>query len=135
MKDGAVPEGGRRNFASGHGKDHGHGHGDHGHGHDDHGHHEPFVVPPYTKYNNWAISPELVAHQNRLNVIGLKDPWIRNYAWVYHPHVRQQWGMPKFLKTVFGGFKYGAYVAGAAILVTEGYIYYKKRNAPDDHHH
>lgn len=75
MKDATSGDGGRRNLASGHGhdkKDHGH-----GHGHDDHGHHEPFEVPHYTKYNDWTVSPELVAHQHRLRVIGLKDPWIR----------------------------------------------------------
>jgi len=135
---GTVAAGGRRYMASAHGhggKDHGHGHGDHGHGHDDHGHHEPFEVPHYTKYNNWTISPELVAHQQRLQVLGLNDPWIRNYAWIYHPNIRHHWGYTKLMRALFGGVKYGALTAGIAILVTEGYSYFKKKDSPDEHEH
>lgn len=41
------------------------------------GHHEPFKVPDWKIYNNYRAFPELVEHERRLAMMGLKDPWIR----------------------------------------------------------
>lgn len=66
-----------------------------------HGHHEPFKVPHYTVYNNYRQCPELLAHEERLGRLGLKDPWIRfaicvlsnglmllfrNFVHLFHPN-------------------------------------------------
>lgn len=42
-----------------------------------HDHHEPFKIPHYSKYNHWRSIPGLVKYNERLERIGLKDPWIR----------------------------------------------------------
>jgi hypothetical protein len=52
------------------------------------GHHEePYEVPHYTTYNDYKKCPELVAHEERLARLGLKDPWIRNYAHNFDPKI------------------------------------------------
>ncbi|EPB72509.1 NADH-ubiquinone oxidoreductase B12 subunit family protein [Ancylostoma ceylanicum] len=101
-----------------------------------HGHHEPFQIPNYTIYNNYRQFPELAAHEKRLAQIGLKDPWIRNYVYLYdreYPHVRGQWN--HFKRLVFPGWKLGVGVAVAMIAIEEGYQYYKHGTTSWDAHH
>jgi len=83
------------------------------------GHGEPFTVPDYKLYR-WQDYPELVQHQKRLAQFKLKDPWARNYAWLYdrrHKVVAHgKWGI--LGRVAFSGFWYG--LAGAiAIWVYE----------------
>lgn len=50
-----------------------------------HGHEEPFKVPHYSIYNDWRSYPHLAAHEKRLERLGLKDNWIRNYCFKFDP--------------------------------------------------
>uniref|UniRef100_A0A0X3QBH6 NADH dehydrogenase [ubiquinone] 1 beta subcomplex subunit 3 n=2 Tax=Schistocephalus solidus TaxID=70667 RepID=A0A0X3QBH6_SCHSO len=39
-------------------------------------------------WRNYKVEhPILVRHVKRLQALGLKDPWVRNYAWIYSPNV------------------------------------------------
>jgi hypothetical protein len=40
-------------------------------------HHEPFKVPHYSVYDSWKKQPELLEHSQRLQRVGLTDPFIR----------------------------------------------------------
>uniref|UniRef100_A0A914ZF53 NADH dehydrogenase [ubiquinone] 1 beta subcomplex subunit 3 n=1 Tax=Parascaris univalens TaxID=6257 RepID=A0A914ZF53_PARUN len=101
-----------------------------------HGHQEPFKIPNYTIYNNYRDFPELAAHEQRLAQIGLKDPWIRNYVYLYdknYPHVEGQW--PHFKKLILRGWKGGVLFAATVIAAEEGYSYYKYGHTSWDAHH
>lgn len=91
--------------------------------------------------------PELERHRSKLANKGLRDPWIRNQAWIYdpkagaHPHWRVS------VRTAFFGFRY-AMVALATCFLTEklmemafppfhGHIHLYNPDQPhshDDHH-
>ncbi|VEL18536.1 unnamed protein product [Protopolystoma xenopodis] len=45
---------------------------------------------PKLDYRKYKLEhPDLIRHVERLRAIGLKDPWIRNYAWLYSPNVHE----------------------------------------------
>ncbi|TKR95518.1 hypothetical protein L596_009678 [Steinernema carpocapsae] len=101
-----------------------------------HGHHEPFEVPKYTVYGNYQEFPELAAHQRRLQKIGLKDPWIRNYTYLYdrqYPHVKGQWA--HFKDIILRGWKPGVAVAAGLIAVEEAYSFVKHGHTSWASHH
>ncbi|CAJ0960192.1 unnamed protein product, partial [Mesorhabditis belari] len=78
--------------------------------------HEPFKIPHYSIYDNYKAFPELAAHEKRLAQLGLKDPWIRNYTYLFdrdYAHVYGQWAHLKRL--LRPGFKWG--VGAAAVLI------------------
>uniref|UniRef100_A0A7E4UWS8 NADH dehydrogenase [ubiquinone] 1 beta subcomplex subunit 3 n=1 Tax=Panagrellus redivivus TaxID=6233 RepID=A0A7E4UWS8_PANRE len=88
-----------------------------------HGHHEPHI-PNYTVYNDYKSLPDLARHEKRLERLGLKDPWIRNYAYLFRkPYTVGQWAHLKHLMS--WGMKPG--IAAAAVLITieEAYSYAK----------
>lgn len=68
-----------------------------------HGHEPPYKIPDASIYKVENI-PILVKLQEKLAKKGLKDPWIRNYAWRYSfpgsPRVRT-------LNFIFRGYKVG----------------------------
>ncbi|VDK58668.1 unnamed protein product [Anisakis simplex] len=100
------------------------------------GHGEPFKIPNYTIYNNYREFPQLAAHEQRLAQIGLKDPWIRNYVYLYdkhYPHVEGQWA--HFKKLILRGWKGGVGFAAAVIAIEEGYSYWKHGHTSWDAHH
>ncbi|KAM3955805.1 NADH dehydrogenase [ubiquinone] 1 beta subcomplex subunit 3 [Aphomia sociella] len=49
-----------------------------------HGHEPPYKIPPYTQFQIQGI-PQLEELEKALAKKGLRDPWIRNEAWRYHP--------------------------------------------------
>uniref|UniRef100_A0AC34QG31 NADH dehydrogenase [ubiquinone] 1 beta subcomplex subunit 3 n=1 Tax=Panagrolaimus sp. JU765 TaxID=591449 RepID=A0AC34QG31_9BILA len=84
-----------------------------------HGHHEPHI-PHYTSYSNYKELPALRAHELRLARLGLKDPWIRNYAYMFtKPYQVTQW--QHFKKLMSFGFKPGVAAAFALIAIEETY--------------
>uniref|UniRef100_A0A0R3S172 NADH dehydrogenase [ubiquinone] 1 beta subcomplex subunit 3 n=1 Tax=Elaeophora elaphi TaxID=1147741 RepID=A0A0R3S172_9BILA len=88
-------------------------------GHD----HEP-KIPSYTLYDNYREIPKLRAHEERLARIGLKDPWIRNHAYLFMGRFAgDQWG--SFKHMIRAGWKLGCGVAAAVIAVEESYMYLK----------
>ncbi|CAH8507409.1 unnamed protein product [Heterobilharzia americana] len=46
---------------------------------------ENWKCPDWKKYT--LDHPSLKEYVEKLNKLGLKDPWIRNYAWVYSSRV------------------------------------------------
>uniref|UniRef100_A0A914Y584 NADH dehydrogenase [ubiquinone] 1 beta subcomplex subunit 3 n=1 Tax=Panagrolaimus superbus TaxID=310955 RepID=A0A914Y584_9BILA len=88
-----------------------------------HGHHEPHI-PNYQIYNNIQQCPDLVQHQQRLARLGLKDPWVRNYVWMYTKQMQKtQW--QHFVKLCSWGLKPGVAVAAGLIAVEETYSFFK----------
>lgn len=91
--------------------------------------------------------PELERHRSKLTNKGLRDPWIRNQAWLFDPKAGAypQWRVG--VRTAFFGFRY-AMVAVATCLLTEklmemafppfhGHIHLYNPDHPhshDDHH-
>ncbi|KOB67607.1 putative NADH dehydrogenase [Operophtera brumata] len=75
-----------------------------------HGHGPPYEVPPYTQFCHKGI-PQLEQLEKALCEKGLKDPWIRNEAWRYHPGFGTKWQRAN--KTFFRGLPLGL---GLAIL-------------------
>ncbi|CAI2341723.1 unnamed protein product [Caenorhabditis sp. 36 PRJEB53466] len=100
------------------------------------GHHEPFKIPNFSIYNNYRDFPQLAQHEKRLAQIGLKDPWIRNYVYLYdrkYPHVVGQWA--HFKKLILPGWKAGVAFTAALILVEEAYQYKTHGTTSWDGHH
>ncbi|CAD5212832.1 unnamed protein product [Bursaphelenchus okinawaensis] len=92
-----------------------------------HGHHEPFEVPHYTKFSNWDHIPQVVDHAKKLERLGLKDPWIRNFAHRYDPKIgihQTNWTVLKSF--IFVGMKPGLAIAAGVIAIEEAYSYFKK---------
>ncbi|CAB3404015.1 unnamed protein product [Caenorhabditis bovis] len=90
------------------------------------GHHEPYKIPHYSIYNNYRDFPQLLQHEKRLAQLGLKDPWIRNYVYLYdrkYPHL------------ILPGWKAGVGFAAALIILEEGYQYAKHGTTSWDAHH
>ncbi|KAE9548375.1 hypothetical protein FO519_008413 [Halicephalobus sp. NKZ332] len=89
-----------------------------------HGHHDDFKIPHYSTYNNYRELPALRNHENRLARLGLKDPWIRNYAFMFQGrHTVTQWAHFKHLMS--WGFKPGVAAAVVLIGLEEAYSYMK----------
>ncbi|KAF5405583.1 NADH dehydrogenase [Paragonimus heterotremus] len=70
--------------------------------------------PDWREYN--LDHPKLQKHVKALAAKGLKDPWIRNYAWQFSPKVYQTpW---QFMKsTIFARLPHGL---ALAVLITAG---------------
>ncbi|XP_004927327.1 NADH dehydrogenase [ubiquinone] 1 beta subcomplex subunit 3 [Bombyx mandarina] len=69
-----------------------------------HGHGPPYTVPHYSQFTVKGI-PQLDELEKALAVKGLKDPWIRNEAWRYHPGFGTRWQRAR--KFFFRGFPIG----------------------------
>ncbi|CAH0403275.1 unnamed protein product [Chilo suppressalis] len=69
-----------------------------------HGHEPPYKVPHYSQFQIKGI-PELEELEKALAQKGLKDPWIRNEAWRYHPGFGTKWGRAR--NVFFRGFSIG----------------------------
>ncbi|ESO07557.1 hypothetical protein HELRODRAFT_170101 [Helobdella robusta] len=82
-----------------------------GHGHHE-GHGEKFQAPDWKQYKIDGIK-ELEEVQRKLAEKGLKDPWLRNEVWRYHPSNHP--GVAKnMINNFFKGFKWAA----AAMVIT-----------------
>ncbi|XP_014668670.1 PREDICTED: NADH dehydrogenase [ubiquinone] 1 beta subcomplex subunit 3-like [Priapulus caudatus] len=92
------------------------------------GHHQEIKVPDWRIYKV-ADAPKLAEVEQMLASKGLKDPWLRNEVWRYHPG----YGTPKhrFMLTFFRGFKYGF---AAFVLTVAGRTAYE-HYYPDEHAH
>ncbi|VDN00048.1 unnamed protein product [Thelazia callipaeda] len=87
---------------------------------DDHG---P-KIPSYKIYDNYRVIPKLQAHEERLARIGLKDPWIRNYAFLFMGRLGgDRWSSFRYM--IRSGWKLGCGIAAAVIAVEESYLYLK----------
>ncbi|KAJ0171235.1 hypothetical protein K1T71_012785 [Dendrolimus kikuchii] len=75
-----------------------------------HGHGPPYTIPPYTQFTHKGI-PQLEELEKELAAKGLRDPWIRNEAWRYHPGFGTRWGRAR--RVFFRGLPLGA---GLAVL-------------------
>ncbi|CAK9294434.1 unnamed protein product [Gordionus sp. m RMFG-2023] len=88
--------------------------------HSDSHHHDPLkqpleAIPDYKTYK-LEDAPELVKVQKSLSELGLKDPWVRNYVFMYNPKIAGtywsrvrsflfyglSWGVSAFVVTVIG---------------------------------
>jgi NADH dehydrogenase (ubiquinone) 1 beta subcomplex subunit 3 len=98
-----------------------------------HGHHEPHI-PNYHIYNDIQQAPELVQHQQRLARLGLKDPWARNYVWMFTKPMRTtQW--QHFVKVMSWGFKPAVVITAGIITIEETYSYFKHGHTSWGGHH
>ncbi|XP_055870276.1 NADH dehydrogenase [ubiquinone] 1 beta subcomplex subunit 3-like [Biomphalaria glabrata] len=95
------------------------------------GGHAPHEVPDWKIYKAEGI-PELDRLQKRLGALGLKDPWIRNEVWRFHPSVNgtTSWGIIALRRT-FRGFG----IAVAALAVTIAFDKLTNKGKTDDHGH
>merc|ERR1712154_516968 len=89
---------------------------------------QPHEVPDWKIYSNKIESiPVLKKHQERLALLGLKDPWIRNEVWKYMPEPTGTAGLTPYrilTKFVFKGL--GS--ASAAMVLTIAYDKLKNGN-------
>ncbi|GAU88798.1 hypothetical protein RvY_01432 [Ramazzottius varieornatus] len=85
-------------------------------------------IPSYKIYR-WERIPELVRVQERLAAHGLKDPWLRNEVWRYHPRFLTPWG--RFRNTYGRGFIPGLIIGGLLYLAQK---YYVTKINPDFYH-
>ncbi|VVC90246.1 unnamed protein product [Leptidea sinapis] len=90
------------------------------------GHEAPYKVPPYTQFKIEGI-PQLEELQRELAKKGLKDPWIRNEAWRYHPAFGTR--ATRAMKVFFRGAPLGL----ALTLVAVGFQ--KLSGGGEDHGH
>nr|CAH8843411.1 unnamed protein product [Trichobilharzia regenti] len=84
--------------------------------------------PDWRSYN--TDHPSLKAHVEKLAKHGLKDPWIRNYAWHYSPKIyktRFQWVKELFLRRLPHGIALGL----AATVVINGFDHWRRQQ---EHH-
>ncbi|CAB3229239.1 unnamed protein product [Arctia plantaginis] len=75
-----------------------------------HDHGPPYTVPSYKQFKIQGIW-QLEELEKALQKKGLKDPWIRNEAWRYHPGFGTK--AKRFMLCVFRGFPAGL---GLALL-------------------
>ncbi|NEU33360.1 hypothetical protein GN156_21975, partial [bacterium LRH843] len=93
------------------------------------GGHSKIQIPDYKIYRVEDV-PELMKVKEALAKKGLKDPWLRNEVWRYHP----SFGGSKMnnLKIIFGrGFKAGVALTAASIALEYAYA----AAFPSDDHH
>ena len=91
-----------------------------------HGHGEPFEVPHYSIYNNYRQFPHIAEHERRLARLGLKDNFIRNYAFKFDPKNK----LIKKELSFFGllmrqGLFTGLGIGIGIIAIEEGYSYFR----------
>ncbi|KAG6460513.1 NADH dehydrogenase [ubiquinone] 1 beta subcomplex subunit 3 [Manduca sexta] len=70
----------------------------------EHAHGPPYKIPPYSQFTTKDI-PQLQELEKALAAKGLKDPWIRNEAWRYHPGFGTR--LTRARKFFFRGFSVG----------------------------
>ncbi|XP_050355986.1 NADH dehydrogenase [ubiquinone] 1 beta subcomplex subunit 3 [Nymphalis io] len=90
-----------------------------------HGHEPPYTIPKYTEFQIKGI-PQLQELEEALARKGLKDPWIRNEAWRYHPGFGTRWQRAR--KLFFRGLPLG-------IALTAATVAYDKLTAKEGHGH
>ncbi|CAH1788893.1 unnamed protein product, partial [Owenia fusiformis] len=91
---------------------------------------EKFQIPDWRMYKAKDL-PMLTDLERALAARGLKDPWIRNYAWRYMPGNYTP-PFTLFKMTVFRGFKWGLALTAVAIVL-DGLR--TKYNPPKHGHH
>ncbi|XP_041374510.1 NADH dehydrogenase [ubiquinone] 1 beta subcomplex subunit 3-like [Gigantopelta aegis] len=92
------------------------------------GHGNNIVIPDWREYKIDGIK-ELENLQKALQSQGLKDPWIRNEVWRYHPQTYIGPGRAG-LYSIFKGFKW----AVAAMVLTVGAEKLLFNKQSDTHH-
>ncbi|XP_014359431.1 NADH dehydrogenase [ubiquinone] 1 beta subcomplex subunit 3 [Papilio machaon] len=77
---------------------------------------EPYKIPDYKQFTIQGI-PQLEELEKELAKKGLKDPWIRNEAWRYHPG----FGTPaaRARKLFFRGFPLGLALTVVTVAITK----------------
>ncbi|CAH2098010.1 unnamed protein product [Euphydryas editha] len=90
-----------------------------------HGHEPPYTIPKYTDFKVKGI-PQLEELEEALARKGLKDPWIRNEAWRYHPGFGTKWLRAR--KLFFRGLPLG-------LALTVATLAYDKMTGGDSHGH
>ncbi|KAI6183416.1 Complex I-B12 [Aphelenchoides bicaudatus] len=98
-------------------------------------HHEPFEVPHPSVYNNYRKCPQLAAHEDRLARLGLKDPWIRNYVFVFDNKVPKHGPFARMWYVLKPGFRIGLGMAVGLIAIEESYSYFKHGHTSWNAHH
>ncbi|XP_075220270.1 NADH dehydrogenase [ubiquinone] 1 beta subcomplex subunit 3 [Lycorma delicatula] len=96
----------------------------------EHDHHHKVKIPDYRIYKVEDV-PELVQVKSKLSNIGLKDPWLRNEVWRFHPSLGTRKERINLL--VFRGFKYGFGLFVATILAEKAYEYASPSSSHDHH--
>ncbi|CAD0205225.1 unnamed protein product [Chrysodeixis includens] len=91
-----------------------------------HGHAPPYTVPNYKQFTIKGI-PQLEELEKALEKKGLRDPWIRNEAWRYHPGFGTKWARAR--KAFFRGFPLGLGLA----IITVGLEKMLTKKHDDDH--
>lgn len=76
-------------------------------------------IPSYRIYK-WERIPELVKVQERLNAHGLKDPWLRNEVWRFHPRYGTRW--TRFTNTMGRGLIPGLIIGGLLYMAQKWYV-------------
>ncbi|KRX22093.1 hypothetical protein T07_12163 [Trichinella nelsoni] len=101
---------------------------------EENGHHEPFNVPNYKFFQKLETNAEFERYQQRLAKFGLKDPWLKNYAYLFDKKAFTTW--QKMKCTVFSGFWVGLAYAAVAIVLTElHYSNQLKKKHQEGHDH
>ncbi|XP_032524096.2 NADH dehydrogenase [ubiquinone] 1 beta subcomplex subunit 3 [Danaus plexippus] len=90
-----------------------------------HGHGAPYTIPKYTEFNIKGI-PQLEELEKALAQKGLKDPWIRNEAWRYHPGFGTK--LQRARKLFFRGLPLG-------LALTVATVAFDKLIGGEDHDH
>ncbi|CAG9571018.1 unnamed protein product [Danaus chrysippus] len=90
-----------------------------------HGHGAPYTIPKYTEFKTKGI-PQLEELEKALAQKGLKDPWIRNEAWRYHPGFGTK--LQRARKLFFRGFPLG-------LALTIATVAFDKLAGGEDHDH
>lgn len=91
---------------------------------------QKFEVPDWRQYKVEGV-PELERLQRLLANHNLKDPWIRNEVWRYHPGEYTS-SVTNMKRSVFRGFKYAVAAMAVTILVEK---LQEKYGPPKDHGH
>uniref|UniRef100_A0AC35TUI0 NADH dehydrogenase [ubiquinone] 1 beta subcomplex subunit 3 n=1 Tax=Rhabditophanes sp. KR3021 TaxID=114890 RepID=A0AC35TUI0_9BILA len=101
------------------------------------GGHDDLKIPHASAYNNYRQYPQLANLEKRLAHLGLKDPWIRNYVYLYNnPNYAHVKGQFKHFRTLLAsGMKPGIAIAAGLIAVEEGYSYFKTGHTSWNSHH
>ncbi|KAH9286479.1 hypothetical protein ECG_01115 [Echinococcus granulosus] len=79
--------------------------------------------------------PAVVRHVKRLQELGLKDPWVRNYVWVYSPRIyKTPWQLCK--SCFFNRLPQGLAIAVAYTIGQTAFLkWYNERGYGEAHAH
>ncbi|KAF9807068.1 hypothetical protein SFRURICE_011212 [Spodoptera frugiperda] len=92
-----------------------------------HGHGPPYKIPSYEQFTIKGI-PQLEELEKALEKKGLRDPWIRNEAWRYHPGFGTKWARARAV--FFRGAPLGLGLALLTVAATKAF----GGKAEHDHH-